>query len=1054
MGSRPLVVLVLLLAFLAVVPVPGQAQGQTTGYDQNLFKEMKWRLIGPFRGGRALAVTGVAGEPDVFYFGAVAGGVWRSVDGGATWTPLFDKESISSIGAIAVADSDHNVIYVGTGEACIRGNISYGDGVYRSTDRGKTWKNVGLRASRHIGAVVVHPRNPDIAFVAALGHAYAPNAERGIFRTTDGGKTWEKVLYKDDRTGGIDVVFDPNNANILYAALWQVYRTPWSLNSGGAGSGLYKSIDGGATWRRLEGHGLPEGILGRIGVSVSGGDSNRVYALIEAKEGGLYRSDDGGDTWTRVNDDERYRQRAWYFTHIFADPRSVDTVYVLNTGMFKSTDGGKTFNLLPAPHGDHHGLWIDPTDPDRLINGNDGGVTISVDSGRTWSLQNNQPTAQFYHVIDDHQWPYYLYGTQQDNSSVAIATYDDSGVIGRWSWFDFGGETGFVAPDPSDHNIIYGGNEGTIFRFDKHTQQMQDVSVWPLDVAGHGAKDLEYRYNWTSPLMISPHDPSTLYFANNRLFRSRDRGMSWEAISPDLTRNDKSKQEPSGGAITLDITSVEYYDTIFAVAESPKQKDLLWAGTDDGLIQLSRDGGKSWTNVTPKALPEWSMISLIEASPFEAGAAYAAVDRHKLDDFRPHILKTNDYGKTWTAITSGIPDGYFVHAVREDPKRKGLLYAGTERGVFVSFDDGSHWQPLQLNLPSTPVTDLAVHDDDLAIATNGRSFWVLDDLMPLRELNPQLAQASLHLYKPQSAIRLHFPEQVERRRPVGQNPPIGAIIDYYFKTKPAGEVTLDILDSQGRPVRHYSSKEKKIAEQPPEWPDQEKPKEVIPAEAGMNRFPWDLRYEPPVKIPGAFYSDIGPLGPLAVPGSYQVKLTADGQSRTQPLELRLDPRVTNVSAADLQKEFDLGMKIREANNRLHVAVNQIRQLRHELETLRQWAGDSQQAQPVIAAAKQFDQKMTPIEEDLIQVKMKSTEGNLGFPNKLNEALDSLSHAEDTADSAPTAQMYQVFDLLNRRLETQLAKWQEIVSKDLPALNQLMHAQGVPDLQAPTGMPRE
>jgi len=627
-------------------------------------------------------------------------------------------------------------------------------------------------------------------------------------------------------------------------------------------------------------------------------------------------------------------------------------------------------------------------------------------------------------------------------------------VIGRWSWFDYGGETGFVAPDPSDPNIIYGGNEGSIFRFDKRTRQEQDVSVWPLDVAGHGAKDLEYRFNWTSPLMISPHDPATIYTANNRLFRSRDHGMSWQAISPDLTRNDKSKQEPSGGPITLDITSVEYYDTLFAVAESSKQKGLLWAGTDDGLIQLSRDGGKNWTNVTPKSLLDWSLISIIDPSPFDAGTAYVAVDRHKLDDFRPYIFKTNDYGKTWTAITTGIPDGYFVHAVREDPQRKGLLYAGTERGMFVSFDDGTHWQSLQLNLPSTPITDLVVHENDLAVATNGRSFWILDDLAPLRELNPQLAQAGLHLYKPQAAIRLHFPEEVDRRRPVGQNPPSGAIIDYYFKTKPAGEVTLDILDGQSQLVRHYSSKEQKVAEQPPEWPNQEKPKEVIPAEAGMNRFPWDIRYEPPVKIPGAFYAGIGPQGPLARSGTYQVKLTADGQSQTQPLEVRLDPRVINVSAAELQKEFDLSMKIRDANNRLHVAVNQIRQLRGELEMLRRWAGESAQAQPVVAAARQLDQKMTPIEEELIQVNMKSSEGNLGFPNKLNEALDSLSHAEDSADSAPTAQMYQVFDLLNGRLEAQLAKWREILDKDLPALNQLMRAHGVPALQAPTAIPKE
>jgi photosystem II stability/assembly factor-like uncharacterized protein len=1027
---------------------------QARGYDQRSFKGMKWRLVGPFRGGRAVAVTGVAGEPNLYYFGAVAGGVWKTTDSGLTWTPLFDSQPISSIGAIAVAESDHNVIYAGTGEACIRSNVSYGDGVYKSLDGGKTWNNVGLRDSRHIGALVIHPRNPDIVFVAALGHAYGPNAERGIFRTTNGGKTWKKVLYRDDHTGGIDVVFDPNNANILFASLWQVYRAPWMLNSGGPGSGLYKSTDGGSTWKRLEGHGLPDGILGRIGVSVSGGDSSRIYALIEAKEGGLYRSDDGGDSWTRVNDDGRFRQRAWYFTHIYADPRNADTVYVLNTGLFRSTDGGKTFSLLPAPHGDHHGLWIDPADPRRLINGNDGGVTITTDGGRTWSQQENQPTAQFYHIAADDQWPYFLYGTQQDNSSVAIATYDDAGVIGRWSWFDFGGETGNIAPDLADPNIIYGGNEGSIYRFDKRSQQTQEVSVWPLDVAGRPASELEYRYNWTSPLLMSRHDRKTLYTANNRVFRSDDGGMHWQARSGDLTRNDKSKQKPSGGPITLDITSVEYYDTITALADSPRDKNLLWAGTDDGLIQLSRDNGKTWTNVTAKAVPEWTMISSIEPSPFDAGTAYVAIDGHRLDDFSPHILKTENYGKSWTAITSGIPEGSFVRAVREDPERKGLLYAGTERGVFVSFDAGSNWQPLQLNLPTTPVTDLVVHGNDLAVATNGRSFWVLDDLTPLRELTQDTAAAAVHLFKPEPAIRLHFPEEVNRRRPVGENPPKGAILDYYFEAKPKGEITLDILDKDGKLVRHYSSKEKNIAAQPPEWPDQEKPVEVIPAEQGMNRFAWDLRYEPPVKIPGAFYTGIGPQGPLALPGTYQVRLTAGGVTRTQTLELRLDPRVKNVSMADLQREFELSMRIRDANNRLHLAVNQIRELRGNLDLLRKWSSQSGEAQPIITASRQLDQKMTAIEEQFIQVNMKSSEGTLGFPTMLNEALDALSHTEDSADAAPTAQMYEVFANLNRQLEAQLSTWQQVVSTDLPALNHLMRAQGVPAIQLPTGSPAE
>ncbi|HET7184681.1 MAG TPA: hypothetical protein VFI82_08335, partial [Terriglobales bacterium] len=529
-------------------------------YNQALFSGMKWRGIGPYRGGRVLAVTGVPGEANTFYFGGVAGGVWKTMDAGATWKPLTDKEPIASVGSIAVAESDHNTIYIGTGEACIRGNITYGDGVWKSVDGGRSWKHVGLQDSRQIGAVIVHPTNPNLVYAAALGHVYAPSAERGIYRTSDGGATWQKVLFVDDKTGGIDVVFDPQNPNTLFAAMWQVNRTPWSLNSGGPGSGLFRSNDGGNTWKRLEAHGLPEGPLGRIGVSVSGADGSRVYALMEAKEGGLFRSEDGGDTWARVNDDERYRQRAWYFSHIFADPKTVDTVYVLNTGLFRSVDGGKTFTLLPAPHGDHHGLWIDPTNPKSIINGNDGGATISVDGGATWSTQANQPTAQFYHVITDDQYPYYVYGAQQDNSSVGISSYADGGVIARQDWFDFGGETGFIAPDPRNPNVVYGNNEATIFRFNRQDRQTQDVSVWPLDVSGHGAVDLDVlRFNWTSPLFISRHDKSTLYTSGDKVYKSSDGGASWTAISKDLTRNDKSKQQPSGGVITLDITSVEYY---------------------------------------------------------------------------------------------------------------------------------------------------------------------------------------------------------------------------------------------------------------------------------------------------------------------------------------------------------------------------------------------------------------------------------------------------------------------------------------------------------------
>ena len=1020
-------------------------------YNPSLFSGMRWRGIGPYRGGRVLAVTGVPGEPGIFYFGGVAGGVWKTVDAGVNWKPLTDKEPISSVGSIAVADSDHNILYVGTGEACVRGNITYGDGVYKTVDGGRTWKNVGLRDTRQIGAVIVHPTNPRIVFVAALGHVYAPNTERGIFRTLDGGATWQKVLYVNDKTGGIDVVFDAHNAETLFAVMWEVNRSPWSLSSGGSDSGLYRSTDGGTTWSHLEGHGLPEGPLGRMGVSVSGADSNRVYALIEAKQGGLFRSDDGGDAWTRVNDDERYRQRAWYFTHVFADPQESDTVYVLNTGAFRSVDGGKTFALLPAPHGDHHGLWIDPKNPKSLINGNDGGATVSLDGGQTWTTQYNQPTAQFYHVITDSQFPYNVYGAQQDNSSVGIQSYSDDGVIGRWNWFAFGGETGFIAPDPRDPDVVYGNNEATIFRFDKRSQQTQDVSVWPLDVSGHGAVDLDVlRFNWTSPLFISRHDPTAMYTAGNHVYKSNDGGVSWTAISPDLTRNDKSKQQPSGGPITLDITSVEYYDTIFTIAESPLEKGLLWAGTDDGLIHLTRDDGKSWTNVTPKVLPEWSMVSLVEPSPHDAGAAYAAVDRHKLDDQRPYIYKTSDYGRTWTLIVAGIPENAYVRAVREDPVRKGLLFAGTERGVYASFDDGAHWQSLQLNLPLSPIHDLLVHGDNLVAATHGRSFWILDDITPLRQLTPQAASASAILYKPAPAVRLHYPDFIDRRGPVGENPPKGAVIDYYLATK-AGEkqeVTLDILDTQGRLVRHLSSVEKKTGEQPPEWPDLELPKTVIPAESGINRFPWDLRYESPVKIPGAFYAGTGPLGPLALPGTYQVRLTLGSFRQTVALELRADPRPKGVTAADLQKEFELALKIRDRNDELHTAVNQIRELRAELNTLKKWVGDSPQAKPVVAASEELDKKMTPIEQQLIQVNMKSSEGNLRYPNQLNEQFDSLSHSVENADAAPTKSQYAVYDMLNGKLQEQLKPWRGLVDRDVPALNDLMRKSGVPVLAVP------
>ncbi|MEY2479218.1 MAG: hypothetical protein QOI04_145, partial [Verrucomicrobiota bacterium] len=945
--------------------------------------------------------------------------------------PLFDKQDISSIGAIAVAQSDHNAVYAGTGEAAIRGNTTYGTGVYKSTDAGKSWKNVGLKDTRQIGAMIVDPRNADVVLVAALGHAFGPNQERGIFRTTDGGKTWTKVLSKDENTGGIDVVFDPHNPNIVFASLWQARRQPWFFSSGGASSGLYRSEDNGVTWKRLEGNGLPEGILGRIGVAVSGADSNRVYAIIEAKEGGLFRSDDAGQKWTRVNEDGRFRQRAWYFSKVYADPKSADTLYILNTGAFKSVDGGKTFNLLPARHGDHHGLWIDPQNPNRIGNANDGGASISIDGGKTWTTQNNQPTAQFYHVAVDNAFPYHIYGAQQDNSNVGIASRSESGVIGREDWFIAGdGECGFVVPDPRDWRIIYSNSEGYAVRYDKNTEQDQDISPVPIDNSGHGAVDLKHRFQWVSPLMLSPHNPDVVYTAAECVFKSADRGQTWTQISQDLTRNDKEKQKPSGGPLTNDITSVEYYDTIFALTESPLQKGMLWAGTDDGRIHVTTDDGAHWADVSPKGMPEWSTVDLIEASPFDANKAYAAIDRHKLDDFKPYIYKTTDGGKTWSAATTGIPDGANVHAVREDPKRRGLLYAGTEMGVFMSFDDGAHWQPLQLNLPPSPVHDLVVKDDDLVVATHGRSFWVLDDLTPLRQLNAQSAQGDVVLYQPQTALRLHYPTEFDKRQPVGENPPPGAIIDYYFKSAPKDEVTLDVLDGQGKVVRHLSSKEKKDNEQPPEWPDRQERAKTIPAKEGMNRFAWDLRYDDPIQIPGAFYSGDGPKGPLALPGEYQVKLTVAGKTQTAPLHLVIDPRVKG-GEANLQKQFQLAVQVNDSISRLHQAVNEIRDVKNQIQALHKKFGDDAKVKPALDTADELTKKMAPVEEQLVQVNMKGSEGNLAFPNMLNETFDSFSHVIESADNAPTQAHSETYATLNGRLDEQLKKWAQIKTDDVP-----------------------
>jgi photosystem II stability/assembly factor-like uncharacterized protein len=1035
------------LTAVTLVPMHAQAPVGSTTLDASLYQGLHWRGIGPYRGGRSVAVTGVPGQPYTFYFGASAGGVWKTVDAGQTWMPMSDKEKFASVGAIAVAPSNPNVIYVGSGESAPRGDITWGNGVYKSPDGGKTWKSLGLEDSRQIGAIAVDPGNPDIVLVAALGHAFGPNSTRGVYRSTDGGKTWAKVLYRDDKSGAIDVAFDPHNSQIVYASLWQFQRQPWNMSSGGPGSGLYRSTDGGVTWAQLKGNGIPSGILGRIDISVSGADSNRVYAMIEAKDGGLFRSDDAGNHWTRVNNDGRLTQRAWYFSKISADPKNANTVYAVNTGLFRSTDGGKSFQLLPARHGDHHMLWLDPDDPTRMIDASDGGASISLDNGKTWSTQNNQPTASFYHVSTDNQFPYDLYGAQQDNSSIGIASYNDEGAITTKDWFDVGGgECGFIAVDPRDPNIIYSNSENEIGRFDKKSQQLRVISVWPVDASGHAASDLLHRFNWTSPFIMSPHNPDTLYVGMERIYRTTDDGTSWTAISPDLTRNDKSKQGPSGGPITHDITSVEYYDTVFAIAESPLKKGLLWVGSDDGLIHLTANDGGNWSDVTPHEMPQWSTISMIEPSHFDAGTAYVAVDRHKLDDIAPYAYKTTDSGKTWTRIDPGLPSGAVVHAVREDPAKRGLLFAGTEVGVFVSFDDGAHWQSLQMNLPQSPVHDLAVKGDDLVVATHGRSFWILDDLTPLRQINPQSAQQAAILFTPETAWRLYYPDAVDAHPPVGANPPAGALIDYYLNAAPKGEITLDILDSNGKIIRHVSSTKSAREQQPPEWPDQVEPMVKLPAARGMNRFVWDLRLDDPAQIehPSAFYAGEAPRGPIAMPGHYTLKLTVGGKAMSQPLTLKLDPR-SRGSEAGLGQKFALSMQAYHDQDTLHRAVNDIRAVRTQIAAAQKSVAGKPGSAGIIAEGNNVAKNTMPIEGALMQVSIKGSEANLNYPGMLNEQIYSFASQLDDSDTPPNKQELETYADMHARLQTQLNAWTKLKQGAIAAF--LSHAKGSPPKKA-------
>ncbi len=1037
-----------LLAGMLLISVCGLA----AQVSPKLYSGLQWRLIGPFRGGRVLAVTGVPGQPRTFYFGAVSGGVWKTTDAGNTWTPLFDHEPIASIGAIAVAPSDPNIVYVGTGESDPRADISYGDGMYKSLDGGKTWQHIGLAHSRHIAAIVVDPNNPNRVFAAALGHIFDANSERGVYRSLDGGKTWQRVLYVNDNTGADEVAFDPRNPHILFAAMWQVRRQPWGFTSGGPGSGLYRSLDGGKTWQHLSGHGFAEGTLGKIGVAIAA-NGRRVYAQVEAQKGGLYVSNDLGRTWTLINSDQNFRQRAWYFTHIFADPVNVNTLYELNVGFFRSTDGGRTFTRMHAPHGDNHALWIAPHHPERMIVGNDGGATVSLNHGKTWSTLDNQPTAQFYHVATDTRFPFYIYGAQQDNSSVAIASQSKWGAIGARDWYPVGGgESGYILPDPLDPRIVYAGSYfGILTRFDLRTAEVQDISLWPDDTDGQPAAGLKYRFTWTMPLAFSPQDPHTLYFAAQYLFATQNGGMSWRRISPDLTRNDKNKQQSSGGPITQDNASAEYYDLIYTIAPSPRRAGLIWVGTDDGLIQLTRNGGKSWANVTPPSLPAWSKISLIEPSPFHAGSAYAAINRRKLGDLRPMIYKTSDFGRTWTEIVNGLPGEAVVRVVREDPKKEGLLYCGTELGVFISFDAGAHWQPLQLNLPVSPVRDLAIKDNALIAATHGRAFWALDDLSPLRQITPALAGQPAYLFTPAPALRLRIPHfAVKPGMSLGANPPAGAVIDYYLKAAPKGDITLRILDARGRLVHAFSSR--KLPPLAPIYANlfphpTHAAHPQLPKKAGLNRFVWNLRYPRPPAIPLAIYDEGDPVGVMALSGAYRVELTVAGHTYTRPLAIRPDPRM-QVTPQALAAQQALMFKLNADMTADHRAVLAMQSLDRQLHMLLERLPKTPAAAAVAAAARDLDRRLLAVEHRLYQPKAKASEEMLNFPIEINSKLGYLENSVDSADSAPTAQQLAYDQVLHGQLMQQLAAWQRLKSQHLAALNRLIEARHIPAVAPP------
>jgi photosystem II stability/assembly factor-like uncharacterized protein len=1016
--------------------------------DAKLFEGLRWRSIGPFRGGRVLAVTGVRGQPEVFYFGAVGGGVWRTSDAGRTWNPIFDSQRIASIGAIGVAPSNPQVIYAGTGEADMRSDISYGDGVYKSADGGESWTHIGLEDSRQIGRILVDPADPDRVFVAALGHAYGPNQERGVYRSADGGKRWQRVLFHDENTGAIDLAFEPGNSRTIYAALWQTRRPPWSIYppSNGPGSGLYRSTDGGEHWDPVSGHGLPSDGLGRMGIAIAPSNVRRIYLLVDAKEGGLYRSDDGGQNWARVSNDQRIWQRGWYFEEVSVDPKDADTVYVPNTSMYRSRDGGKTFTAIKgAPGGDdYHELWIDPDQPRRMILGSDQGAIVTRNGGETWSSWYNQPTGQFYHVTTDNRFPYWVYGAQQDSGPAATPSRGRFRALNFHDWrpLEAGEENGYLAPDPLHPGVVYGGFVG---RQDLNNEQVQQMPP----TLGHPG---DWRRTWTLPLVFSLADPQVLYFGAQALFRTADGGSSWQIISPDLTREEPGVPPNLDPPTAADAPGGKRRGVIYTIGPSRIRAGVIWVGTDDGLIHVTEDEGKTWRNVTPPELTPWSKVTHIEASHFDEGTAYAAVDRHRLDDLRAYLYRTRDFGKTWQRVSLGIPEGSFLNCVREDPASKGLLYACTEKGVFVSFDDGDNWQPLQLNLPTTSIRDLVVQGDDLVIATHGRSFWVLDDVTPLREIDARMAESDSWLFRPQIAYRVRPGSDqgspVPFDEPLVENPPSGAVLDYYLKEKPSTPIQLEIFDSAGKFVRGFRSNDELSKTDPKEvqfpmyWVHDPEPPPIGP---GMHRFVWDLRYALPKVVHRTYW---GPSGAWVLPGSYIVKLTVGGKSMTQPLTVKMDPRVKNPEDG-LVRQFESTTKLAASLTEISKAMGQANDLRKQIAARKKEASGNTD---IFEALEALERKL-----ELPGDKESDAEFGLfglGVPGvkaaslaKVSAALTGLLMIVESADAAPTADATIASEKWEEAGQEAMARWIVLEREDLARVNSLLQEKKLQPLKA-------